>query len=73
MHLNVHTKTWKQPTCPSTDEWLKKVWNITRSLKKNGILPFAAVWMDLENTMVSEIIQTEKDSLYYHLYVESKK
>ena len=42
------------------------------AIKKNKILPFAATWMDLENIILSEISQTEKDK-YYHLCVESKK
>ena len=45
--------TWKQPKCPSTDEWIKKMWCMyTREYysarKNNGIMPLAATWMDLE-------------------------
>ena len=41
---------------------------------KNEILLFVTTWMDLEDTMLSEISQTEKDGIVsYHLYVESKK
>ena len=59
-------KVWKQPKCPSTDEWLEKIWYIYTmeyylAIKKNEILPFAATWMDLEGIMLSEISQTEKD------------
>ena len=47
------TRTWKQPKCPSTDEWIKKMWCMyTREYysarKNNGIMPLAATWMDLE-------------------------
>ena len=40
------TKTWKQPKCPSTDQWIKKMWYLYRmeyyaAIKKSGILPFA--------------------------------
>ena len=59
-------KIWKQPKCPSADEWMKKMWYIHTIeyysvTKKNEILPFAKTWMDLEGIMLSEISQTEKD------------
>ena len=46
-------KTWKQPICPRTDEWMKKRWCIYTmeyylSEKKKEIVSFAATWMDLE-------------------------
>ena len=52
-------KTWKQPKCPSTDEWMKKMWYLCMMeyysvIKKNEILPFAATWMDF---MLNEISQ----------------
>ena len=63
-------KTWKQPKCPSTDDWLKKMWYKCKmeyysAIKMNEILPFVAIWMDLENIMHIEISQTEKDK--YHM------
>ena len=59
-------KIWKQPKCPSTDAWIKKMWYMYTmeyysAIKKNEILSFATTWMDLEGIMLSEISQTEKD------------
>ena len=55
-------KTWKQPKCPSTEEWIKKMWYIytmeyDSAIKKNKIIPFAALWMDLESVKLSEVNQ----------------
>ena len=46
-------KTWKQPKCPSTEEWIKKMWYINTmeyysAIKKNKIMSFAGTQMDLE-------------------------
>ena len=40
------------------------LYNGILALKKNEIMPFAAMWLDLENIMLSEISQTEKDKYY---------
>ena len=63
--LFIIAKIWKQPKCPSTDEWIKKMWHIYTmeyysAIKKNEILPFATTQMDLEGIMLSEISQTRK-------------
>ena len=68
-------KTWKQPKCPITEEWVKKMWYIyTRkyysAIRKNKIMPFAVTWMDLEIIILSEVSQTEKDK-YDIAHVES--
>jgi hypothetical protein len=56
------TKLWKQPRCPTTDEWIKKMCYIYimeyyLALKKNEILLFAGKWMELHNIMSSEVRQ----------------
>ena len=63
-------KTWKQPRCPWTDEWIKKMWYIHTmeyysAITKNKIMPFAATWMVLEIIILSEVNQKEKDK--YHM------
>ena len=63
-------KTWKQPKCPSTEEWIKKMWYIYTveyysAIKKNEIMLFAATWMDLEIVILSKVNQTEKEK--YHM------
>ena len=63
-------KTWKQPKCPSADEQIKKMWYIctmeyNSAIKNNKIMPFAATWMELDITILSEVSLTEKDK--YHL------
>ena len=58
-------KTGKQPKRPSTEEWIRKMWCIYiveyySAIKKNEIMPFASMWMDLEMIILSEVSQTER-------------
>ena len=60
--MSTIAKLWKEPRCPSTDEWIKKMWYIYTmeyyaAIKRNEILPFATTWMELERIMLSEISQ----------------
>ena len=69
--LSTTAKLWKEPKCPSTDEWINKLWFIYTieyymAMRKNEIWPFVATWMELESVMLSEICQTEKDR--YHTF-----
>ena len=52
-------RSWKQPKCPSTGEWIKKLWYIYTmeyysAIKRNEIESFVEMWMDLEAVIQSE-------------------
>ena len=62
--------TWKQPKCPSTDEWIKKKWYIYTmeyysAIKRNEMGSFVQMWMLLETVIQSEVSQKEKNK--YHI------
>ena len=68
-------RTWKQPKCPSTDEWIKKMWCIYimeyySAIKRNEIELFVVRWMDLESFIQSEVSQKEKNKyrMLTHIY-----
>ena len=67
--MSTTAKIWKEPRCPSTDEWINKWYMYTMeyysAIKKNELLPLARSWMELEGIMLSEINQSEKDK--YHM------
>ena len=59
-------RSWKQPKCPSTDDWIKKLWYIYTmeyysAIKRNEIGSFVERWMDLETVIQSEVSQKEKN------------
>ena len=63
-------KYWKQPKCPSANEWIIKLWYIYTmkyytAERKKELLPFATAWMELESIMLSEISQVVEDK--YHM------
>ena len=60
------SRTWKQPKCPSSDEWIKKMWLIDTmeyysAIKRIKIELFVVRWMDLESVIQSEVSQKEKN------------
>ena len=68
-------RTWKQPKCPPTDEWIKKMWHIQTmeyysAIKRNEIELFVVRWMDLESVIQSEVSQKEKNKyrMLTHIY-----
>ena len=57
-------KTWKQLKCPSTDEWIKKIWysyamEYYSAIEKNEIMSFATIWMDLEIIILNDVRQRQ--------------
>ena len=59
--LSMKAKTWKQPKCPSIDDWIKKIRYIYTmeyysAIKKNEIILLVATWMQLEIRIQSESI-----------------
>jgi hypothetical protein len=64
--LFVIARSWKQPRCSTTEEWIQKMWYIYTmeyylAIKNKDILSFAGKWMKLESIILSEITQTQKD------------
>jgi hypothetical protein len=58
--------SWKEPRYPSTEEWIKKMWYIYTmeyysALKNNDFKKFAGKWMELENIILSEVTQSQKN------------
>ena len=59
-------RIWKQPKCPSREEWLKKMWYIHTmeyysAIRRNEIGSFVEIWMDLETVTQSEVSLREKN------------
>ena len=63
-------KCWKQPKCPSSNEWIKTLWYIYTmefytAERKKELIPFATAWMELESIMLSEISHAVREK--YHM------
>ena len=73
--LFIIARTWKQPRCPSADEWIRKLWYIytmeyDSAIKKNSFESVLMRWMKLEKIIQSEVSQGEKHqySILTHIY-----
>ena len=73
--LFIIARTWKQPRCPSADEWIRKLWYIYtmecyKIIKKNEFEPVLTMWMKLEPIIQSEGSQKEKHQygILTHIY-----
>ena len=75
--MSTIAKLWKEPRCPSKDEWIKKMWfmytmEYSSAIRNDEYPPFASTWMELEGIMLSEVSQLEKDSVCSHSFGEYK-
>ena len=68
-------RTWKQPKCPSAEEWIRKLWYIYKvkyysAIKKNAFESVLMRWMKLKPIIQSEVSQKEKHqySILMHIY-----
>ena len=62
-------RTWKQPKCPSTEEWIKKMWYMYTveyysAIKRNKIGSFLEMWIDLETVIQSEVRKRKTNIVY---------
>ena len=65
---------WKEPRCPPTDEWIKKMWfmytmEYYSAIRNDKYPPCASTWMELEGIMLTEISQLEKDKHYMFSFI----
>jgi hypothetical protein len=65
--LFVIARSWKETRCPSTEEWIQKLWYIYTmeyysDIKNNGFMKFLGKWMDLEDIILSEVTQSQKNT-----------
>ena len=72
--LLIIARTWKQPRCPSADEWIRKLWYIYTmkyysAIKKNAFESVLMRWMKLEPIIQSEVTQKEKHQYSILMYI----
>ena len=72
--LFIIARSWKEPRCPSTEEWIQKMWYIYTmeyysAIKNNGFMKFLDKWKYLEGIILSEVTQSQKNSHDMHLLI----
>jgi hypothetical protein len=65
--LFIIARSWKEPGCPSTEEWIQKMWYIYTmeyysAIKNIEFMKFLDKWMDLEDIILSEVTQSQKST-----------
>jgi hypothetical protein len=69
--LFIIDRSWKEPRCPSTEEWIQKMWYIYKmeyysTIKNNEFMKFLGKWMDLEDIILSEVTQSHNNTHDMH-------
>jgi hypothetical protein len=69
--LFIIARCWKETRCPSTEEWIQKIWYIYTmeyypAIKNNEFMKFAGKWIELENIILSEVTQSQKSTNGMH-------
>jgi hypothetical protein len=67
----IAARSWKEPRCPTTEEWIQKMWYIYKmeyysAIKNNEFLKYLGKWMELENIILNEITQSQKHTHGMH-------
>ena len=71
LFLFIISRSWKEPRCPSTEEWIEKICYIYTmeyysAIKNNDFMKFLGKWMELENIILSEATQSQKNTHGMH-------
>jgi len=73
--LFIIARSWKEPRCPSTEKWIQKMWNIytmeyySAIKHNNDFMKFLGKWMELENIILSEVTQSQKNTHGMYLLI----
>jgi hypothetical protein len=72
--LYIIARSWKEPRCSSTEEWIQKMWYIYTmeyylAIKKNEFMKFLDKWMDLQGIILSEVTQSQRNSHNMYLLI----
>ena len=70
--LFIIARTWRQPRCPSADEWIRKLWYIYTAIKKNTFESVLMRWMKLEPIIQSEVSQEGKHPWFFQIIIFMK-
>jgi hypothetical protein len=72
--LFIIARSWKETRCPSTEEWIQKMWYVYTmeyyiDIKNNDFTKFLEKWMDLEDIILSEVTLSQKNTHDMHSLV----